>query len=455
MGSKNPIKQRTHRSRAEGLVRPENLRVVGEGFDGRIVLLDPDGPDWFYVSPSLAAFICLWDNRGQNRDLLQLFKIDEGQPGKEDPVPTILQELLRIGLLQKKINPGPDREPAPRGEPTTVSVYLTRRCNLSCRYCFYDAGRSGEKELDTGQALQLLDQIAALGVKRVNFMGGEPLLREDLFLLAGRARERGLEVNLITNGTLITPDVARKIKEHFPLLQVSLDGLEAEHDFVRGAGGFDRALQGIKNLLDEEIPFAVSCIISRINRERVGEFMEFLISLGVPYFHCVNLQAHGRGACHQDMTLSFGRYIETLFQLYKKYHGPIAINQFAQLLNIKPGVRKDNCGAGELMVEIDADGKVYPCYKFMSPPYAAGDVRCSGLAEIYRDSPVLRRLGRATIEITPDCLLCDVRYFCGGGCLAERLQGNDKNQCEEKKTFWHWVLLNTREGQWLGQDFTL
>lgn len=437
----------------QNIKRPENLCIIGQGADGKVVLLDPDGPNWACLSPSIAAFVSLYDNKIPAHKLLKLF--GQGEAESAAMCDSIIRELLDLGMLRedKEVNNKPANQPHSERELTAATIYLTRRCNLNCQYCFYDAGIPREQELSTEECLQLIDELASMKVKRVNFMGGEPLLRKDIFLLAQRSRQKGLDVNLITNGTLINREIAGKIREHFPRVQVSLDGLEPEHDFVRGKGSFNKTVQGMKNLLDQEIQFAVSCIISRRNLDKLDDFVAFLVELGVPYFHCVNLQAYGRGACHRDMTLDFGQYIEKLYQLHKKYHGLIAMNQFAQLINPKPRVNKDSCGVGELLVEIDADGNVYPCYKFMNPEHVAGNIRTSRLADIYQKSPLLQQLCQSTTEITPECKICDVRAFCGGGCLKDRLCGEHVRECEQKQKFWKWVLVHTREGQVVGEDF--
>ena len=92
---------------------------------------------------------------------------------------------------------------------------LTDRCNLSCTHCYSKSGpgRSTEGELTTTEALGVIDDLADMGVPLILFTGGEPLLREDIWDLARHAGNRGLKMALSTNGTLITPEIARRIKD--------------------------------------------------------------------------------------------------------------------------------------------------------------------------------------------------------------------------------------------------
>ena len=112
---------------------------------------------------------------------------------------------------------------------------MTARCNLECRHCYIESSPAAtSRELSTDEARALIDDLAALGAPVVLFSGGEPLLRDDVYDLAAYASARGLRPSLSTNGTLITPEVAARLKDAgFAYVGVSLDGAEATHDYFR------------------------------------------------------------------------------------------------------------------------------------------------------------------------------------------------------------------------------
>src|SRR5208337_643953 len=108
---------------------------------------------------------------------------------------------------------------------------ITDRCNLSCTHCYNRSGPGRETvgELTTEEAIRVIDDLAGMGVPLILFSGGEPLMRGDIWDLARHARNRGLKMALSTNGTLITPEVAGKIKEcGIEYAGISLDGATAE-----------------------------------------------------------------------------------------------------------------------------------------------------------------------------------------------------------------------------------
>lgn len=126
----------------------------------------------------------------------------------------------------------------------------TRRCNLRCVHCYSNAGNQDSPEaLTTREAKSLVRDLADFGVPALLFSGGEPLLREDIFELADFAVEQGIRAALSTNGTLITNEIAEKIRDvGFAEVGISLDGVGKQNDRFRGKkGAYEAALQGIRN----------------------------------------------------------------------------------------------------------------------------------------------------------------------------------------------------------------
>src|SRR5512143_1209457 len=133
--------------------------------------------------------------------------------------------------------------------PRLVAWEVTRRCNLNCVHCRAAAAQGPYPgELTEPKSLEILEQIARMGKPVVILTGGEPLLREDIFDLARFGTERGLRMVMATNGTLLTPEIARKIRSSgIQRVSISLDGATAEeHDRFRQVQGAYRAsLKGI------------------------------------------------------------------------------------------------------------------------------------------------------------------------------------------------------------------
>ena len=176
---------------------------------------------------------------------------------------------------------------------------ITRRCNLRCVHCYAharDAHFTDELSTDEGRAL--LDDLADFGVPVVLFSGGEPLMRKDLPDLAEYAVKKGMRAVISTNGTLITPEKARTLKEiGLSYVGVSLDGMEAVHDRFRGmSGAFQSAMKGIANCQAEGIKVGLRFTINKFNVNEVPAIFDLLEERDIPRVCFYHLVYAGRGS---------------------------------------------------------------------------------------------------------------------------------------------------------------
>ncbi len=175
---------------------------------------------------------------------------------------------------------------------------LTRRCNLFCMHCYSDShDQAYPGELTTKEGRALLDDLAEFGVPTVLFSGGEPLTRPDLFELAAYAGEKGLRCVLSTNGTLITPEVARKIQScGFSYVGVSLDGVGPVHDKIRGKEGtYDAALTGLRLCRDLGIRVGLRFTVHKRNLDQLRAVFDLLETEDIPRCCVYHLAYAGRG----------------------------------------------------------------------------------------------------------------------------------------------------------------
>lgn len=176
---------------------------------------------------------------------------------------------------------------------------LTQACNLRCMHCYARAvSETGQMELDTEQALKVLDDLAGFGVPVVLFSGGEPLVRKDLVRLASYAVEKGMRAVISTNGTLITKSKAAELREvGLSYVGVSLDGMEEVHDRFRGQkGAFQNALQGIRNCREVGLKVGLRFTINRLNQHEIPGLFDLLEREHIPRICFYHLVYAGRGS---------------------------------------------------------------------------------------------------------------------------------------------------------------
>lgn len=317
-----------------------------------------------------------------------------------------------------------------------VTWNITRRCNLKCVHCYVDAGPQDPGELTTEEAMDVVDQMAEVGVPMVIFSGGEPLLRKDLFEVAEYAGEKGIKLVLSTNGTLITKEVAKRLKDlGFYYIGVSLDSINEDfHDAFRGVkGSFAAALAGIKNAVDVGLDVGLRFTVTARNIEEAPRYIDFAASLGVRRITFYHLSAAGRA---QKMDRSwyytpsqYKAFIETLIEYAKRYSGKLEIETtlapydgiyIAETLG---GGSQDYLkfvesagGCGRKMVSIYPNGDVYPC-QFLDF-YKLGNVREQRLRDILKPEAVEPFVYTEKYLRGPKCGSCRYKQYCKGGDRA-------------------------------------
>nr|MDO8133478.1 radical SAM protein [Candidatus Njordarchaeum guaymaensis] len=201
------------------------------------------------------------------------------------------------------------RFPQPTGAPITIVWNFTNRCNLNCLRCHQDSSPTcSDGELTTSQAFKVIDNMNNAGVAIVTFSGGEPLLRNDIYDVVRRANDKGMLYTIASNGTLITPSIARKLaKAGIKRVEIGLDGARPEtHDFLRDKrGSFDATIEGIWNCAAQGFDeLATTMTLHSKNTNELQETMNLAEKLGATRFYLNRLIPAGRGvdACYLDAT---------------------------------------------------------------------------------------------------------------------------------------------------------
>ncbi len=176
---------------------------------------------------------------------------------------------------------------------------MTRRCNLKCVHCYAQAlEEDGKDDISTERAKEIINDLAAFGAPVMLFSGGEPLVRKDLVELAHHAVGKGMRAVISTNGTLITKEKAKELKEvGLSYVGISLDGGEEVHDKFRAVpGSFKKALQGIENCQAEGLKVGLRFTINKRNVSEVPKLFELVRDLEVPRICFYHLVYSGRGS---------------------------------------------------------------------------------------------------------------------------------------------------------------
>lgn len=339
------------------------------------------------------------------------------------------------------------QKPFVPGSPFLVVWDVTYACNLNCKHCYANAGTSLKDELTTKEAKRVIDMLDRASVPVIAFSGGEPLVRKDILELAKYAHDKGIYVAIATNGTLITKEKARQMKEAgIEFTQISLDGASAKtHDAFRGINGvFDKTIQGIKNAVDAGFFVNIASTATKYNYQEIPKIIELCEKLGVNWFMMYNFVPTGRGEFIADNDLSPDEREELLKHLWEKLknsNGKVNVlstaPQFARVA-LQQEVSKNKktvpthfynptlsqklinlaefiggCGCGRFYCAIRPNGNIEPCVFF---PLTIGNVKTDDFEDLWRNNPILKELRNKDI-LKGSCGSCEYRYYCGG-CRA-------------------------------------
>lgn len=304
-----------------------------------------------------------------------------------------------------------------------VSWNTTNQCNMFCDHCYRDAGARLDEELSTEEGKRLIDEIKKAGFKIMIFSGGESLMRSDIFELGSYAQKQGLRPVLGTNGTLITPEVALKLKEAgFMAAGVSLDSLNPEKNdrFRKLENAFDLTAEGMRNLKKAGVPFQIHTTVMDWNVEEIESIADFAVEIGAMAYHVFFLVPTGRAVNIEEEALRVVQYektINTLMEKQKKIEievKPTCAPQFIRIADKKgiPLRFTRGCLAGISYCIISPKGDVQPCAYLDMP---LGNVREKPFSQIWRENSVLNRL--RTMDYKGKCGICDYKEKCGG-CRA-------------------------------------
>ncbi|MBT3807487.1 MAG: 12,18-didecarboxysiroheme deacetylase [Desulfobacula sp.] len=176
---------------------------------------------------------------------------------------------------------------------------MTRRCNLKCVHCYARSEDiSYDNELNHEQSIAMIDDLAKFGVPVLLFSGGEPTVHPRLVEYAKHAVSKGMRAVISTNGTLITKEKARVLKEiGLSYVGISLDGLEETHDKFRGVkGSYKKVMAAIENCQEAGIKVGLRFTINKRNVKDIPGIFDLLEEKNIPRACFYHLVYSGRGS---------------------------------------------------------------------------------------------------------------------------------------------------------------
>ena len=343
--------------------------------------------------------------------------------------------------------------------PVLAEIAVTYRCNNACRFCYAGCGSASgcasaghspgfrgaeaaaarRPELPTRDLERVVDIFAEEArVPFFSFTGGEPLLRDDLEKLAGRAKKKGLSVNLVTNGTLADRSRARSlVKAGVSSAQVSVEAPDAElHDYLVGApGAFGRTIEGLAALSGAGIATQTNTTITRANMAAAPRMPAFLKTLGIERFAMNLFIPTVRGEESDRLFVPYaeiGAVVDAVAREARRtglvfyWYSPTPFGTFNPIAR---GLGNKSCAAADGLLSVAPDGSVLPCSSW---DVSLGNLLSDGFRSIWFSEAAAfykeKRFAPAA------CRSCGSFAACQGACPLYRsyrgLGDADPSPCE-------------------------
>ena len=302
---------------------------------------------------------------------------------------------------------------------------LTLRCNEHCFHCGSNCMPQSGEELSVDEYRRILEEVKEdFDLRRLYLCitGGEPLLRPEFFDILGYAHELGYRWGMTTNATLITREVARRLAGSGMLtVSVSIDGLRETHDRLRGLpGGYDAAMRGIQNLIDEKAfqNVQVTTVVTHKNIGELDELFRIFNDMDIDSWRVINMEPMGRAKEHPELILTPDDY-RTMFEFIrnKRMQGePVSYGCSHYLgMEYEREVRDWYylCTAGLYTASICANGDIIACLDIeRRPEFIQGNVLRDRFSEVWNNKFSIFR--RDLSDDNEVCSKCDQKDFCHG-----------------------------------------
>lgn len=309
--------------------------------------------------------------------------------------------------------------------PETVHWAVTYKCDLDCPDCYIRRHRYDfRSELDTTQALAIVDKIADAGVFQLALGGGEPLLRNDIIRIVARAHERNLVVHVTTGRYRLEPEDLKEMARYIKSMQI---GIKHEELIKHPKTELEKMLKLIDALNEQGLDAGANLILSR---STLGEFQRIIESLSSAGFRRITLLRYKppkdrnrwiKEKPDEDALLEFEKKLSKTLDSYP--HIQFRVDCGLTFLERKlpsqdalgHGIR--GCSAAGRILSIAPDGSVFPCSQLVGEKFYAGSVMDDDFQSIWMNSKVLRRYRNfrtSKLFQNSHCGECAAKTHCGG-----------------------------------------
>ncbi|MDD4157224.1 MAG: radical SAM protein [Candidatus Cloacimonetes bacterium] len=307
--------------------------------------------------------------------------------------------------------------------PMLVLIHVTNECNLNCKHCY---ARKGINKIEVASFNKLIDSLVEMETKMIHLSGGELLTHEDIFEMIRYVKDKGMYLEITTNGILLNKDILNKLKElQVDKIVISFDGAIAKtHDEIRGLGNYAKSLANLELGLEFGLPMAVNYTVMSTNYDQIEQALEIFLKYNIKFLNFRRFIETGEGKKIARAITSI-EYLNLFKMVNRKRETdkrvalggePHRILMDKELVKKARKVQMGGCSAGKYFLSIDPNGDITPC-GFI--PITVGNIYQDEIKDVWKNSELLNKL-RDRDSLNGKCKDCVNKNICGG-CRAAAL----------------------------------
>ncbi len=301
----------------------------------------------------------------------------------------------------------------------SVEIEFSLRCNFKCPYCYTESEGDFEDELSVTEIKDTVVQAKELGAKKIIILGGEPMIYPYTMEIIQYISELNLEIEMFTNGSRITAEIAEELFRHRVRVVLKMNTFDEDlQNKLSGANNAHRIINtAFENLKaagypSEDSVLAISTIICKQNMDELADFWQWLRDQNIlPYFEMITPQENAK----QNEWL----YLEPdkVQQIFKQL-AEIDAKKYGNHWEPQPPLVGNKCLRHQFSCLVNSKGDVLPCVGVTIP---VGNIRQKKLANILRESIVVKNLRSYETSIKGPCGSCEKSEYCYG-CRGSAFQ---------------------------------
>ena len=380
---------------------------------------------------------------------MERFSVDYATAKNE--VYTLLNILKKENFLTDKSSESVTLSPT-QSTPSLsrVTLRVTDHCNLKCIHCFLGDNRINHF-LPISSIEKLFSVFHEYRVMTVLITGGEPLSHPQILEILKLANRYALPFRLSTNATLLNENILRELMTmpYFHSIVLSIEGLNEDHDKIRGVGNFELLLDVMKKLRRHAIRFSINITINKLNFNYLEDLVNFGLNQGAYTVHLTPIYPEGRA---EGSLLLLSK--EDLLKVFQKMAeikknprillGPVDIPASYEMEEKGIGI----CNLGKEWCIVYSDGSVVPCRQFYNEGFIAGNILQQDFSSIWKHAELFKKLREIHPEDIEACRGCKIIRYCRGGCRFRAYKrdntfygSDDKMMCDLRREYFYIGLI--------------